>query len=109
MDTKRLSEAIVRLVNLVARLRGPGGCPWDAKQTDDTVKNYLLEEAYEVVDAVERQDPQLVCGELGDLLFQIVFMAHLAMERKEFDLADVIEQVEEKMIRRHPHVFDNIG
>ncbi len=108
MDIRRLSEAIVRLVNLAARLRGPGGCPWDAKQTYDTVKNYLLEEAYEVVDAVERHDPQLVCGELGDLLFQIVFMAQLATERGEFDLTDVIEEIEEKMIRRHPHVFGHV-
>ena len=105
MDTNRLSEAIVRLARLAERLRGPGGCPWDAKQTDQSVKNYLLEEAYEVLDAVDKGDPELVCGELGDLLFQIVFLAQLGSERGEFELADVVEQVEKKMIRRHPHVF----
>lgn len=108
MDDKRLSQAIVRLVNLAARLRGPGGCPWDAKQTDQTVKNYLLEEAYEVVDAIDRGDAQLVCAELGDLLFQIIFLAELASERGEFEFADVVEKIEEKMIRRHPHVFGQV-
>ena len=108
MDENRLSEAIVRLVRLAKRLRGPGGCPWDAKQTDQSVKNYLLEEAYEVVDAVEKADPELICDELGDLLFQIVFLAQLASERNEFDLADVVERIEKKMIRRHPHVFGDV-
>ncbi len=108
METNRLSEAIIRLVKLAARLRGPEGCPWDAKQTEHTVKYYLLEEAYEVVEAIGKKAPQLVCGELGDLLFQIVFIAQLASERGEFDLADVIEQIEKKMIRRHPHVFGDV-
>ncbi|RLB41745.1 MAG: nucleoside triphosphate pyrophosphohydrolase [Deltaproteobacteria bacterium] len=107
MEATRLSKAIVRLARLAERLRGPGGCPWDAKQTDQSVKNYLLEEAYEVLDAVEKEAPDLVCGELGDLLFQIVFLAQLASERGEFELADVIERIEQKMIRRHPHVFGN--
>ena len=109
MDAKRLSEAIVRLVELAQRLRGPDGCPWDAKQTDQSVKNYLLEEAYEVVDAIDKGDSRGVCAELGDLLFQIVFLAQLASERGEFDMADVIENIEEKMIRRHPHVFGHVS
>ncbi len=108
MDDRRLSEAIVRLVKLAARLRGPGGCPWDAKQTDEAVKNYLLEEAYEVLDAIDRGDAHLVCAELGDLLFQIIFLAELASERGEFEFADVVEKIEEKMIRRHPHVFGEV-
>lgn len=103
-----LSAAIGSLVDLVARLRGPGGCPWDAKQTRDTVKIYLLEEAYEVLNAIEGPSPREVCSELGDLLFQILFLAHLAAERKEFDFTDVVETITEKMIRRHPHVFGNI-
>ena len=108
MDVRRLSQAIVRLVELAAKLRGPDGCPWDAKQTDQSVKNYLLEEAYEVVDAVDRGDWRHVCGELGDLLFQIVFLAQLASERGEFEFADVVEGIERKMIHRHPHVFGTV-
>ena len=96
---------MVALVDLVVRLRGPDGCPWDAKQTDASIKVYLLEEAYEVMEALERTDPKDVCQELGDLLFQIVFLAHLAGERGDFDFIDVIEKITEKMIRRHPHVF----
>lgn len=96
------------LVDLMARLRGPDGCPWDVRQTDDTVKIYLLEEAYEVLDALEGATPQEVCSELGDLLFQIIFLAHLASERKEFDFTDVVETVTRKMIRRHPHIFGNV-
>ncbi len=102
---ERAPESILRLIDLMARLRGPGGCPWDAKQTDTTIKAYLLEEAYEVLDAVEKSSPDDVCQELGDLLFQIVFHARLAEERGEFDLVDVMDRIAEKMIRRHPHVF----
>lgn len=105
MNSDRLSKAIVALTELVTRLRGPGGCPWDAKQTDSTLKMYLLEEAYEVLDAIENSSPEDVCFELGDLLFQILFLAHLAAERKEFDFTEVVEKITEKMIRRHPHVF----
>ncbi len=105
MDKKRLSKAIVALVELITRLRGPDGCPWDAQQTYDTIKIYLLEEAYEVLEAIEAASPTSVCQELGDLLFQILFLAHIAEERKEFDFTEVVEQISEKMIRRHPHVF----
>lgn len=105
MGDDRLGPAMHALADLVARLRGPGGCPWDAKQTDETVKVYLIEEAYEVVEAVEAASPQEVCSELGDLLFQILFLARLAWERDEFDLTDVVDAITRKMIRRHPHVF----
>ena len=108
MDTNKLSSAIVDLVKLVERLRGPGGCPWDAEQTDETIKIYLLEEAYEVLDAIEKSSSTDVCLELGDLLFQVLFLARLAEERKEFDLVEVIERITEKMIRRHPHVFGEV-
>jgi MazG family protein len=105
MDHNRLSKAIIALVDLATRLRGPGGCPWDAQQTASTVRIYLLEEAYEVIEAIEESVPEDVCQELGDLLFQIVFLALLAQEKGAFDLVDVVEGVTEKMIRRHPHVF----
>jgi len=105
MDPERLSKAVLRLVDLVEKLRGPGGCPWDAKQTDSTIRLYLLEEAYEVLDAIEKASAQDVCQELGDLLFHILFLARLAEERDEFDLTEVVERITEKMIRRHPHVF----
>jgi MazG family protein len=105
MDPDRLSRAIVDLVELVERLRGPGGCPWDAEQTDATIKIYLLEEAYEVLEAIEKSSSTDVCLELGDLLFQVLFLARLAEERNEFDLVEIIEKITEKMIRRHPHVF----
>jgi MazG family protein len=105
MDSERLSRSVLALVELVARLRSPGGCPWDAEQTDSTVKVYLLEEAYEVVEAVENASPQDLCLELGDLLFQILFLAQMAAERKEFDFNDVVEGITKKMVHRHPHVF----
>ncbi len=107
MDQTRLTEAIKALVQLVDRLRGPGGCPWDAKQTDSSIKVYLIEEAYEVLDALEKSIPEEVCMELGDLLFHVVFLARLAEERNEFDFVEVIEKITEKMVRRHPHVFGN--
>ncbi len=105
MDFDRLSKAIVALVELVQRLRGPDGCPWDKKQTESNIKLYLLEEAYEVLAAIELSPPQEVCSELGDLLFQILFLAQLAIEKNQFDFVDVVEIITEKMIRRHPHVF----
>ena len=105
MEKKELAEKIQALVDLVARLRGPGGCPWDARQKDRSISSYLLEEAYEVVDAVDLVNPAEVLTELGDLLFQILFLVDLASEREEFDLTDVIDGITAKMIRRHPHVF----
>lgn len=108
MDKKKLAEAVVDLYELMARLRGPGGCPWDAEQTDETIKMYLLEESYEVMEAIEGKSPEDVRGELGDLFFQIVFLSRLAEEREEFDLADVMEKIKEKMIHRHPHVFGQL-
>jgi len=105
IEKELLAEKVKSLVDLVSTLRAPGGCPWDARQDDSSIKKYLLEEAYEVVDAIEREEPEEVCLELGDLLFQIIFLAELADERGEFNLLDVIEGVTAKMIRRHPHVF----
>lgn len=105
MDPNRLSKGIIALVKLVTQLRGPDGCPWDARQTDSSIKTYLLEETYEVLDAIEESSPQDVCAELGDLLFQVLFLADLAADREEFDITEVIEKITHKMIHRHPHVF----
>jgi len=105
MNKDRLPETFVALTELVSRLRGDDGCPWDIKQTDSTIKLYLLEEAYEVLDAIEGGSPEDVCQELGDLLFMILFLARMAEERGEFDLVEVMENITEKMIKRHPHVF----
>lgn len=99
------------LVKLMDRLRDPGGCPWDREQTYATLAPMLLEEAYEAFDALEEARlgrPDDLREELGDLLFQITFFARVARERNEFNIDDVISQVHEKMVRRHPHVFGDI-
>jgi MazG family protein len=96
---------IEKLVALVHRLRAPDGCPWDRQQTLADVRTYLLEEAHEAADAIDRGDHEDLCGELGDLLFQIVFIAVLGSEQKAFDLSQVIDGIHAKMIARHPHVF----
>jgi MazG family protein len=102
---KEAGAAFARFVELIARLRAPGGCPWDREQTHESLKPMTLEEAYEVVEAIDRGDDQELAGELGDLLLQVVFHAQLAREGGRFTIADVIEGVFEKMVRRHPHVF----
>jgi MazG family protein len=89
----------------MARLRAPGGCPWDREQNFDTIKPYLLEESYEVMDAIDRRDWQGLREELGDLLLQSVFFAQMASEQGSFDIGDSIDAINEKLIRRHPHVF----
>jgi len=93
------------LIEIVERLRAPGGCPWDRAQKKGDVGRYLIEEAYEVIEALDESAPEGLKEELGDLLFQIIFLAKLAEEAAEFDTAAVIDAVREKMIRRHPHVF----
>jgi tetrapyrrole methylase family protein / MazG family protein len=99
------AEAFARLVEIMARLRGPGGCPWDREQTHASIKPYLIEEAYEVVEAIEREDDEDLCSELGDLLLQVVFHAEMASEAGRFTIADVVRAIYDKLIRRHPHVF----
>ena len=96
---------IEKLTALVARLRGENGCPWDREQTRETLKPMLIEEAFETLDALDSDDPADLKEELGDLLFQIVFHAQIALEKGEFDLGDVIDRLHEKMTRRHPHIF----
>ncbi|MFB3903650.1 MAG: nucleoside triphosphate pyrophosphohydrolase [Acidobacteriota bacterium] len=96
-----------RLLELMDVLRSPDGCPWDREQTRETLKPMLIEESYEVLEALDSQDPSELCEELGDLLFQVVFHCRIAKERGEFDADDVCRRVYEKMVRRHPHVFGN--
>jgi len=93
------------LVELMARLRAPGGCPWDREQTARSLTPYIIEEAYELVEAITDGDADHVMEELGDLLFQIVFQAQIKAEQGQFDINDVIQAIHEKMTRRHPHVF----
>ncbi|MEM9289545.1 MAG: nucleoside triphosphate pyrophosphohydrolase [Pseudomonadota bacterium] len=103
-----LSDAIQQLADIMAALRHPEtGCPWDIKQTSHSIAHYTLEEAYEVVDAIERGDDADLCDELGDLLLQVVFHAQMAKERGAFTFTDVARGISTKMIRRHPHVFDD--
>ncbi|MEA1947913.1 MAG: nucleoside triphosphate pyrophosphohydrolase [Thermodesulfobacteriota bacterium] len=95
------------IIDLIEILRGENGCPWDRKQTPGTIAVYLLEEVYELVDAIESKDPDGVCEELGDVLFHILFLSGLFREMGHFDIKDVIDFNVEKMTRRHPHVFGN--
>src|SRR3990170_7123884 len=94
-----------KLVQIMPRLRAEGGCEWDRAQTHDSLRQYLVEEMHEVVDAIRGGDPDSLCEELGDLLLQILFHAQIAKENGQFDITDVIASISEKMIRRHPHVF----
>ena len=96
---------IADLLALMARLRAPGGCPWDREQNFATIAPYTIEEAYEVADAIERGDMAALKDELGDLLFQVVFHAQMADEAGDFRFSDVVDAIQDKMVRRHPHVF----
>lgn len=100
-------EKFRELVEIMARLRAPGGCPWDRQQTFETIKSYLLEEAYEVMDAIDARDWPALAEELGDLLLQPVFFAEMAREQGFFSIADSLDAINQKLIRRHPHVFGN--
>lgn len=104
------SRDISRLIEIMAALRNPdGGCPWDLEQDFSTIKHYTIEEAYEVADAIEREDYEHLREELGDLLLQSVYHAQMAAERELFDFGDVVEAITTKMIRRHPHVFGDVS
>jgi tetrapyrrole methylase family protein / MazG family protein len=105
---KRAGKWFEKLVALQARLRGPGGCPWDREQTHASLRNFLIEETYEVLDAMESGDPHHFSSELGDLLLQVIFHSILAEETGAFTISDVIESVHTKMVRRHPHVFGDL-
>ncbi|HEV7734958.1 MAG TPA: nucleoside triphosphate pyrophosphohydrolase [Candidatus Binatia bacterium] len=97
-----------RLVDIMARLRAPGGCPWDREQTAESLQPYLVEEAYEVLDAIADGDPESLRDELGDVLLQVVFHAEIAAETGRFGIADVARAIGDKLVRRHPHVFGDV-
>ena len=99
---------LLDLVRVMARLRGPGGCPWDRAQTHESLRRHLLDEAYEVLEAIDTGDPALLKEELGDLLLQSIFHAQMAADDGVFDIDDVAESTVEKLIRRHPHVFADV-
>jgi tetrapyrrole methylase family protein/MazG family protein len=107
LELKR--HSFLGLVRIMDRLREPGGCPWDAEQTHKSLESTLIEEAYEVFDAIEREDPDSLCEELGDLLLQVVFHARIAGEKAEFTMRDVTTGIVSKLIYRHPHVFGSVS
>src|SRR5215467_5243734 len=97
-------EKFAQLVEIMRRLLAPGGCPWDREQSLETLKPYLIEEAYEVLEAMDGE-PREHCDELGDLLFQVVFQSALRQQAGQFDVDDVAQAICDKLVRRHPHVF----
>lgn len=104
-DGEPAARAVARLVQIMRTLRGPGGCPWDREQDMGSLRRYVLEEAHEVVDAIDAGDPGALRAELGDLLLQVVFLAQIAAESGAFDLTGVAATISDKLVRRHPHVF----
>jgi len=104
-QTGRPGGKFERLVEIMARLRAPGGCPWDREQSFDSIKPYTLEETYEVLDAIDRRDFAALAEELGDFMLQAVFYAQMAQEEGRFSIADSLDAINEKLVRRHPHVF----
>lgn len=107
MNETETGAAFMRLLQIMARLRGPEGCPWDAEQTTESLKPYLLEETYEVLEALDHGAPDAIRDELGDLLLQVVFHARIFEERQHFDMHAVVNAIADKLERRHPHVFAN--
>jgi MazG family protein len=103
--SNRAAEEFARLVEIVATLRGPDGCPWDREQTIDSLKPFVLEETYEVLDAIDRGDHAALCEELGDFVFEAVFVAELESGDGHFTIADSLKSIADKLVRRHPHVF----
>ena len=106
---REAEQAMRRLLEIMDKLRDPGGCPWDREQTLRTLTPYLLEEAHEVIEAIEVGDVAHHKEELGDLLFQVVFQARIAREEGKFDFADVCDGIADKLTRRHPHVFGDVS
>src|SRR5215813_2916811 len=101
-------ERFERAVAIMARLRAPGGCPWDREQTFDSIKPYTLEETYEVLEAIDNRDWTELTNELGDLLLQVLFYSQMAKEQGTFSIDDVLERLSSKLIDRHPHVFGDV-
>src|SRR5216110_3124541 len=104
-ETARAAKEFTRLVEIMATLRSKEGCPWDREQTIDSLKPFVLEETYEVLEAIDRHDHEGLCEELGDFLFEAVFLAQLESEAGHFTIADSLTSITDKLVRRHPHVF----
>ena len=109
MSRARAGEAFQQLVDIMARLRGPDGCPWDREQTLESLRGFLLEETHEVLDAIDRGDTDALRGEIGDLIFEGVFLAQVCADEGRFTVADSLAAINAKLIRRHPHIFDPSG
>lgn len=107
-DRDKLGKKLANLLDVMEKLRAPEGCPWDREQTMESLKPYIIEEAYELVEAIDREGLQEIEEECGDLLLQVVFVSQLAKENKAFDFDSVIERLTSKLIRRHPHVFGSV-
>lgn len=105
MTHQNATENILKLVEIMATLRAPGGCPWDKEQTPESLKPYILEEAYELLEAIDNGNTTEICDELGDLLLQVIFIAQIFSEQNKFGLTEVAQAICAKLIRRHPHVF----
>jgi ATP diphosphatase len=101
-------ERFERAVSIMARLRGPGGCPWDREQTFDSIKPYTVEETYEVLEAIDNRDWNELPAELGDLLLQVLFYSQMASEQRKFSIDDVLDRLSDKLVSRHPHVFGDV-
>jgi len=108
MEEERVGHLFTELVKIMERLRSQDGCPWDREQTHDSLKPFLIEEAYEVLEAMESHDTARFKEEMGDLLFQILFHAQISAEQGEFNIEQLLETISEKMVRRHPHVFSGV-
>lgn len=108
-DEKSMQEKFLKVVNIMKRLRAPDGCPWDRKQDYMSLRRCIIEEAYELIQAIESQNTRNMCEECGDLMLQVVFIACLAEERGEFTISDVMDGLSNKLIRRHPHVFGEVS
>jgi len=106
--TEMANERFGELVQVMARLRGENGCPWDRQQTHESIKPYFVEETYEVLEAIDEGDAAKLCEELGDVMLQVVFHARMAEEAELFGIADVLRTITEKLVRRHPHVFGDV-
>ncbi len=109
MAAENQQDALQNLVAIMALLRSPQGCHWDREQTPESLKKHILEETYELLEAIDNGEPREICDELGDLLLQVVFQAQIFSERNEFSLSDVAQSISQKLIRRHPHIFSDAG
>lgn len=107
MSSNENAQQLIKLISIMETLRAPGGCPWDQEQTPQSLKPYILEETYEVLEAIDSGDYQEVCDELGDLLLQIIFLAQIFSEQGHFGFSEIAKSISTKMIRRHPHVFSD--